>query len=199
MMSAQQLCLLCSKLEETRHIKGAILEVGVAAGFTTMFLKKYMDSAGIEKRYICIDTFAGFTKEDIAVEVSTRGKKRSDYAAAFSINSKAWFDEAMRINGIGRVESYRADAGTFEYSKLGPLAFCLCDVDLFRPTSRALPRIFDQLSPGGILIVDDCDENDYLWNGAAQAYREFIASIGLPKRIVLGKLGLIAKPGLIPN
>src|SRR5712691_8092238 len=78
-LSPACLAYLCAVIEATREVTGPILEIGCASGATTVFLNMHMDSAGIEKPYVCIDTFAGFTSADIDYEVRVRGKNNADF------------------------------------------------------------------------------------------------------------------------
>jgi SAM-dependent methyltransferase len=188
-----QLCFLCACLEEVRDLPGNFAEVGCARGHTAVFLNHYMSDRGIEKRYFAIDTFGGFVAEDVRYEVEQRGKAPG-MIAGFENNKQEWFDETLRANGIARVTSIRADVNELDLGSLGPLAFCLLDVDLYRPMSKALRELFAALVPGGILIADDCDSANPRWDGAEQAYREFCAREGFPYRVVHGKLGVIRKP-----
>jgi O-methyltransferase len=190
-MTAAQLCLLCHWLEKTKNVPGSVVEIGCSTGMTTVFLNKYMDAQGIVKDYIAVDTFSGFVGEDIRHEVRNRGKRASFYTG-FRTNKQQWFDGTMRLNGIQRVRSLAADVNQFELSRLGPIAFCLLDVDLYRPTRNALPLLFGQLSGGGILAVDDCDATNIRYDGADQAYKEFCAQMSYPQRIVSG-VGVIEK------
>ena len=57
-----------------------------------------------------------------------------------------------------------------------------------------MKELYEVLSPGGIMVVDDCDESDVLWDGADQAYKEFVKEIGQPVEIKHRKLGVIRKP-----
>jgi len=57
----------------------------------------------------------------------------------------------------------------------------------------ALPKIYQQLAPGGIIVVDDCSPGGN-WDGALQAYQEYCASASIPVDIRCGKLGLVRKP-----
>jgi SAM-dependent methyltransferase len=188
-----QLCFLCACLEETRNLPGSLAEVGCAHGYTAVFLNKYMDDREIEKRYFAVDTFGGFVAEDVQFEVERRGKAPG-LIAGFEDNRQEWFDEAMRANGIRRVQSIRADVNELDLATLGPLAFCLLDVDLYRPMTKALRELYAVLSPGGILVVDDCDPKNVRWDGADQAYREFTERERLPYQVVHRKLGVVRKP-----
>lgn len=191
--SPSQLAFLINEVSQASRHPGNFVEIGCAYGNTTVFLNKHMDHAGIERPYICIDTFDGFTEADIAHEINMRGKSPDMFAFAFRENSKGRFDATMQFNRINRVTSYQADINKFDISELGQIAFCLFDVDLYRPTAAALPMLYDQLSDGGMIIVDDCIPNNR-FDGAWQAYNEFCHKNSLPIEIVEQKLGLLRKP-----
>ena len=122
-----------------------------------------------------------------------RGKEKKAYNQ-FQVNKKEWFDQTMKDNGVTRVQSTEADVNNFDLTTLGPLSFVLLDVDLYRPIKKAMKELYEVLSPGGIMVVDDCDESDVLWDGADQAYKEFVKEIGQPVEIKHRKLGVIRKP-----
>jgi O-methyltransferase len=185
----EQLGFLVQCLNETRDVSGDVFEVGCARGHTTCFLNRHLQSSGIAKDYYCIDTFGGFTAEDVAFEVTQRGKKRSDFTA-FRSNSLKWFEYTLKQNGCRRTFCVRTDVQNFEFCR--PISFCLLDVDLYRPTISALRRIWPMLSPGGIIVIDDCKQGNQ-WDGAMQAYSEFTETEKIPPRFLLDKLGLLQK------
>jgi predicted O-methyltransferase YrrM len=194
MFNPNQLHFFVQQLDATRDVGGGILEVGCAYGATTVFLKRHMIAEGIEKRYICVDTFNGFTHADVAYERARRGKAyRYD---DFTANSKRRFERTLRLNHISGVEVERCDIHDFDVSAFAPFAFCLLDVDLYRPTAGALPRLWEALSPGGVLVVDDCDPDPYddTFDGSGAAFREFASEIEKPAHVVWGKLGVLRKP-----
>jgi SAM-dependent methyltransferase len=190
LFSPRQLQELASQLLDAK-CEGSVVEVGCSQGWTTCFLNEAMREARVERPYICIDTFRGFLKEDIHFENEKRGKKES-YEADFTLNDKKWFDTSMQRAGYKNVRSYQADAATFDYASLGPIAFCLLDLDLYRPMKRSLSSIYSCLSSGGTIVVDDC-KDDYKWDGAFQAYSEFCQERGKERDVVFGKLGIIKK------
>ena len=192
--SPSQLNFLCSCIHETRNVEGSIAEIGVARGHSTVYLNKFITDEKIEKKYYAIDTFSGFVQEDIEHEVTERGKSWSYYNASYGVNDKRWFDAAMVYNKIDRVQSIQADVNHYDLRKLGPLSFCLLDVDLYRPMIKALGELYETLSPGGIIVVDDCDEKSVLWDGSSQAYNEFMAKHNSPTEVLHTKLGIIRKP-----
>ncbi len=153
-----------------------------------------MDAEKIEKDFFCIDTFGGFLDKDIEHEACVRGKGPEFYKTSiFQLNKKEWFDETMKLNDIKRVQSIQADVSEFDFSMLGLISMCLLDVDLYIPTKNSLPHLFEALHPNGMIIVDDCDPNCQEWDGASQAYREFMDQLNQPVRIVLDKFGIIQR------
>jgi O-methyltransferase len=190
MFRPHQLAFLVSGLTGTHGLPGPIIEIGCAHGHTTVFLNKHLDDLSDTRTYICIDTFAGFTPEDIAAEVD-RGKDPGLYAFLFRAYRKRWFDRTLANNDINRVVSIEADVNAFDFGPLHDISFCLIDVDLKRPVVRSLEQILPRLAPGGMVVVDDCAPRDK-FDGALAGYLEFVEKSGYPVDIREGKLGIIA-------
>jgi predicted O-methyltransferase YrrM len=185
-----QLFFLCQCLERTRDVAGAIVEIGCAAGNSTIFLNRFMDAAGIEKEYVCIDTFAGFTKRDIDYESQVRGKSPRLYGHAWRDWSYDLFRRTMSFNGIERVKTIRADVSDYDFAGIGAIAFCLVDVDLYAPVMAALQSVYPRVPAGGCIVVDDCVA-DHKYDGARQAYLEFVTGVGIAPDFRLDKLGVV--------
>jgi hypothetical protein len=188
-----ELVFLCELLKRASAVDGPIGEVGCFRGYTTVFLNKYLDTLGSRSRYFSFDTFGGFTAEDVEFETTSRGKDRRSLEIGFSVNEQSAYDRAMRQNGCNRVESRRVDANEHDFRELEGCSFCLIDVDLYRPVLRALERIHPRCARGAIIVIDDCKANN-IYDGARQAYDEFVKAHGLESRIVLDKLGVIEIP-----
>jgi O-methyltransferase len=194
--SAQQLCFLCKCLSDTKHLSGSIAEIGCEYGHTTIFLNNYInDLIGQDRTYFAIDTFSGFTDSDVQFEFQNRSKDGLRFDD-FKENRKEWFEKTMEMSHANRVKVIQADINEFDLKSLGPLSFVLLDVDLYRPTKKALPELYDMLCPGGILIVDDCNPSQIKWDGAFQAYIEFTEAISATPRIMHNKLGILRKMSL---
>ncbi len=190
--SPQQLIFLTECVSRAASVPGCCAEVGCNRGYTSAFLSRFMEESGITKDYYAIDTFSGFISDHVDHEVKARGKSES-IRFKMADNKKSWFDRSMEVTGIKGLTAIQADAAAFDYSSIAPIAFCLLDVDLYVPIAKALPRIYENLSPGGIIVVDDCAPNQ-AWDGALQAYDEFVETENLPHDVRHGKLGLIEKP-----
>jgi predicted O-methyltransferase YrrM len=194
MYSPAELCFLSQSLADLHSVPGAVVEAGCAYGATTVWLSKAMTERGISRDYYAIDTFCGFTEDQIAYERQHRAKPEATaqmIRATFCDNRQDWFDKSMALHGVA-VRSIEGDVETLDFQPLGPIAFCLVDVDLYLPIKTALPRIYDVMSPGGLIVVDDCWP-DEKWDGAFQAYLEFTDSRRIRPEIVGRKLGLIRR------
>jgi len=181
---------LADLLTSVADVSGNIVEVGALRGATTIWLNKVMNAAGNDGHYYAIDTFSGFVESHVLHEAQQRAKDGDRIRSHFLANSQKWFDKSMQLNGIDRVTSICGDAATLDYTSMGQLSFVLVDVDIYIPVLESLKRITPLMSKGGIIVVDDCKDN-HLWDGAYQAYREHVASLGQSPEIINDKLGII--------
>ncbi|MFT5105475.1 MAG: O-methyltransferase [Pseudoalteromonas tetraodonis] len=190
-----ELWYLCECIGRGLRAEGSFLEIGCARGATTVFLNRHLDNeleknpSLDDKAYHCIDTFSGFRDAQVSFEIEQRSKRGADYSD-YALNDKKWFDQMLVRNRISRVTTHEADAAEFDYGELGNLAFVLLDVDLYLPTKSALEKIYPLLGKGGILIVDDC-KPDNKYDGAEQAFREFVSENDIDSSIEFGKFGVI--------
>ena len=100
------------------------------------------------------------------------------------------FDRTMRHLGL-EVESIQADICTLEPDRLPErVAVCLMDVDLAVPIREGLEKVWPRLAPGGLILVDDCDE-DTDWKGARVGYGEFVRANDMPERYTPSGLGIV--------
>jgi len=187
----QQLMFLCQVVSDTANVSGNIAEIGCAHGYTTLFLNRYIDGLRCApKTYFAIDTFSGFAPDDVEFEVRVRYKAREMYDA-FRDNSVDAFRASMVRASAKRVTAIQADVNHFDLRTLGEVAFAIVDVDLYRPVSKALPELYESVTPGGVIVVDDCNPTNFYWDGAYEAYQKFVKSINRRPEIVHGKLGVI--------
>ena len=192
----RQLAALVTLVDEARRVPGDLLEIGCFVGATTVFLNQHLRSEGDVRRYVCIDTFSGFTSDDVAFEEQTRGKHLDEVQreCLFGMNDQRWFDYTMRLNGFTNVTTLRGDIKTVTLSAHArSIAFALLDVDLYQPTRAALEQVWPLMASGGVVVIDDCHA-DHAFDGARQAWCEFIAAQGLPDEIVGQKLAVVRKP-----
>ena len=190
-LQVSQLCAIANALSATAGSEGSVVEIGVARGMTTVFLNTYLDELKDRRRYLAIDTFSGFTPEDVEHEVAHRGKPRKAYFG-FTYNDASVFRRNMAHLGFGRVEVLPLDVNRLRPEQLGAVSVALLDVDLYRPTLHALEVAYEMLEPGGYIFVDDVSAGN-VYDGADQAFAEFTNRLGLPALRVGEKCGVIRK------
>ncbi len=190
-MSVAQLNFITNTIEAIKN-DGAVLEIGVGGGSTSVIINIFMKQKGIKRPFYAIDTFSGFTKEDADFEKNNRGK--TDNYLGYRSNSKKWYSKTLIAHGIESAHVFQSDAKQFDYAEIGSIAFCLLDVDLYKPVESILPRLYENIVPGGVIIVDDCALEESLYDGAGEAYRAFCSKMGIAKELVHDKLGIIRKP-----
>jgi O-methyltransferase len=169
-------------------VPGAILEVGCFRGASTVAAYRMLRETGAERRYVCVDTFAGFVEEQFEEDV-LHGTPE-DFRAGFAANPKNVFERTMRHFGFP-VEAIQADICTIDDELLPQqVSVCLMDVDLAVPIRDGLEKVVPLLAPGGIALVDDCDEGTE-WRGARVGYQEYVQAHGLPERYTPGGFGIV--------
>ena len=159
------------------------MEVGCFFGGTAAIASRMMKNLGISKRYVAIDTFTGFVPDhfdrDAAQGVSE--KRRDDFRA-----DEQTVRRLLLFWGAPDVEVLKADVATLDDNELpDSISLALVDVDLEIPTYEGLRRVTPRLSPGGLVLVDDCNEGAE-WTGAKRGYQRFVQDQGLPERYHLG-------------
>ena len=186
-----ELVAMIELIEGSRAGGGAIAEVGVAKGDTSLFLLEHLKSVGDQRELMLFDTFSGFTQESIDVEVEERGKP-AEYFDKFRYGDEARFQRHLTKAGHTHFRTIKGDAAKYDWESLGPLGAMLLDIDLYAPTIAILEQVFPLLVDGGGIVVDDCLENT-AWDGSLQAYQEFTAAHGLPFERVGRKGAVIRK------
>jgi len=189
-MTIAQLNFITSELKNIKA-DGAVLEIGVGGGATSVVINTFMQQESIKRDFYAVDTFEGFMKDDIDFERENRNK--IDSYLGYQTNSETWYLKTLAAHGIEKANVIQSDAKQVDYQRFAPLAFCLLDVDLYKPVEAVLPRLYDVLAPGGTIIIDDCATQASLYDGAGEAYRNFCAKIGIVPELVHQKLGVIRK------
>ena len=187
-----QLAALIGVLDQGLRVPGSVVEVGCAYGHTTVLMAKHLAARSEVRRQICVDTFSGFTSEDATFEIEHRGKT-VDYSTLYADVTMETFRRNLANNGVVGVEAIVADVNDFDFDRVGPVAFAFIDVDLYRPMKRAITECYDRLSPGGVIACDDCTTRLEAYDGALQAYTEFVEERGLPTEIIEGAMGILRR------
>ncbi len=188
-----QLATLICEIERLKETNGAIIEIGVARGLTTRFLCEHMKKSGITQTpYYALDTFGSFIQEDMDYEIDQRGRRKGQFTGHFGYNDFATWQKNFR--DFPFVKAIQADCSTFDYASTAPIKLAFLDVDLYLPTQKALPMIYQNLVTDGIILVDDVQDGT-MYDGAYQSYMEFCKQNGIEPQIIGNKCGIIRKLG----
>ncbi len=187
-MDEAQLDDYLQALEQRARLDGTVLEVGCFRGATTVVACQKLRDLGAEKRYVCVDTFAGFVEEQFQTDVE-HGTPES-FRSGFAENPREMFDRIMRHFDFP-VESIHADICALDPERLpAAVSVCLMDVDLAVPIREGLAIVLPRMVEGGIILVDDCDAGTN-WRGARVGYQEFVTAHGLPERYTDSGFGIV--------
>lgn len=187
-----ELSAMIGLIDATRDTGGAIVEIGVARGDTSVFLLEHLRTTGDPRNLVLVDTFAGFTPTSVDYEVENRGKRAVELSD-YSYGSARIFNYGLARLGYTNYRIIESDCSKVDWKEIGPIGAVFLDVDLYLPTAVTLEALWPQIVPGGGVVLDDCVEPAWC-DGALQAYREFIDRHGLPFVRVGGKGALLRKP-----
>jgi O-methyltransferase len=191
-LKPERLYAYLDALWHRRELEGAVVEVGCYLGGTAAIAYQLLRRTGNRKRYVCVDTFGGFVEAHFArdVELGTPEHCRRHFAE----NSVELVRRLLRSYGCEEIELVQADVTRLAPERLPErIAVSLVDVDLEVPVYEALCRIVPRLSPGGIVLVDDCGSDDG-YAGARSGYARFAQENGVPERYFLG-MGVLEHVG----
>lgn len=177
-------------IEATRYvissgIEGDVVECGVWRGGSMQTVALVLKSLDISDRDIHLfDTFEGMPPpgtEDLRFDGETAGTLLEKGARSQPIWAYATLDDVREgMREIG----YPADRVHFHpglVEKTIPsqapdkISVLRLDTDWYASTIHELDHLYDRLTPGGVLIIDDYG----YWRGSRQATDEFIAKRGL--------------------
>jgi hypothetical protein len=183
-LGTDRLYLYLDALWRARALPGAVVEIGCFQCATSAWAFRFLQSIDTPRPYVCVDTFRGFPGEQFDNDVRL-GTKRS-HRAGFSANSPELVRRLLDQWKCQAIQLVQADVVAMPAMALpDAIAVALIDVDLETPTLAALEKVYARLVPHGIILVDDCAEND-MFRGARVAYRRFVEDHQLPERYVFG-------------
>ncbi len=156
-----------------RDVPGAVVECGTARGGSAALMGLALARARARRPLWVFDTFDGIPPPtdgdpDFHIARSYTGHFRGELAEV-----RALFDRL----GIG--EDVRLVKGLFQdtlpAADVGPIAVLHVDGDWYESVKVCLEQLYERVSPGGIVQIDDYGH----WDGARRATDEFLAALGL--------------------
>lgn len=176
-------------LIDTMALDGDIVEVGCYLGGTAAVSAKMMKNLNCSRSYRVYDTFNGFTKAQWNVDAA-KGVT-SDVRNDFSSNSPQLTRWVLDKHGGKDVAIHQGDIGSISDTDLpAKISACLLDVDLTEPIYLGLARLYPRLQEGGMILIDDCDDEG--WYRAKLGYERYMSEISQSPTYKFG-MGLLKK------
>lgn len=182
---------------EMGRIEGAVIECGVASGgnFATMMLGVISKTEKPKRKFYGFDSFEGIQLAGSKdTEQAGIGKITHDTnidpkellkSSGITVHSKKDLEGSLKSWGLSDecdielVEGWVQNTITEAKVKdVGKIAILRLDMDIYDPTLHALNMLYDNISEGGVIIIDD-------WNlkGVQVAVEEFWQSRGIQPEI----------------
>lgn len=171
----------------TRPIDGDVVECGVWRGGSSMAAALALKSVGDTGRGLWLfDTFEGMTRpssDDVSIQSGQAAMdkwmqtKTGDDASDWCWASVEDVRSNMERTGYPR-DRIRMIKGKVEETLLVPtnlpdrIAILRLDTDWYESTKTELETLFERLTPGGVMILDDYGT----WAGARKAVDEFLTT-----------------------
>jgi O-methyltransferase len=183
MIGLERLNQFHSALEiiEEEKIPGNILEAGVWRGGAVIFAAQFLNVWQIEGRSVyAADSFQGLPRPEKEFPADNGDVHHNyDFLSVSLEEVKENFSSYLVPTENGNVvfvEGFFAES--LQNLDCGPLAILRMDGDMYSSTIHTLDSLFDKVSPGGFVIVDD-----WFLPGARAAVKDFLSSRNLTLEI----------------
>lgn len=172
-----QYCNNLLLLERFHSVQGCVVECGVWRGGMIAGMARIM---GPERRYFLFDSFEGLPK---AAEVDGEDALRWQLANTVDDcrTEESYARRAMEISGAHEFEVvkgwFRDTLPVYDFGDR--IAVLRLDADWYSSTAECLNFLYEKVTPGGLIIVDDY----YVWDGCSKAIHGFLSVNKLSDRI----------------
>ncbi|MBV8166506.1 MAG: TylF/MycF family methyltransferase [Alphaproteobacteria bacterium] len=137
-------------------VPGDLIETGVWRGGGTIFMRGFLAAHDVTDRRVWVaDSFEGLPKPTLAEDAQSNLSKEVAPFLAISLDEvKALFERyGLLDDQVQFLKGWFRD--TLPGAPIERLALLRLDGDLYESTMDALVPLYDKLSPGGFVIVDD--------------------------------------------
>lgn len=162
-------------------VPGDLIETGVWRGGVTILMRGILGAWGETDRQVWVaDSFEGLPAPNVEDYPDDEGHDLSDVATLMvgADQVRANFERyALLDDRVRFLEGWFAD--TLPPAPIEQLAVLRLDGDLYESTMDALVPLYDKVSPGGFVIVDDYGA----WEPCRKAVDDFRAERGITDQI----------------
>lgn len=159
MIGLRRLASLRACVEDVlaRGVPGDLIETGAWRGGATIYMRAILAAHGDGRRRVWVaDSFAGLPPPDPARYPHDAGSRLHDFpqlAVPLEQVRENFRRYGLLDDRVRFLPGWFRD--TLAAAETGPLAVIRLDGDLYESTIVALEALYDRLSPGGYLVVDD--------------------------------------------
>ncbi|MDQ6941168.1 MAG: TylF/MycF family methyltransferase [Candidatus Eremiobacteraeota bacterium] len=172
-----------------RNVPGDLIETGVWRGGATIFMRAILAALGDTQRSVWVaDSFEGLPEPDAErFPLEARAHKSAVMKQGYAHFAASLEDVRANFAAFGllddRVKFLKGwFKDTLPTAPIERLAVIRLDGDYYESTMDGLTNLYDKLSPGGYVIVDDYGED--AWTYCRQAVDEFRAARGCTDPLV---------------
>jgi O-methyltransferase len=164
-----------------RGVPGCVVECGVWRGGMSAGLAAIL---GPGRTYYLCDSFEGLPPAAEIDGLAARQWQNSPDGPNYHDNCRAALETAKEAMALTGAPSVRFIPGWFNATlpdlKLdAPIALLRLDGDWYESTMTCLENLYDQVAPGGLILIDDY----YTWDGCSRAVHDFLSRRKAVERI----------------
>lgn len=171
-------------VDKYRHVEGAIVECGTWRGGSIAGMSTVL--ADQNRKYYIYDSFEGLpdaTAEDGQAAVDYQNDTTHPHYFDNCTAEMAYVQNAMKIAQVNP-DNITITQGWFidtlpHFDKNEKIAILRMDGDFYDSTMQCFDYLYDQVVPGGLIIIDDY----FPWDGCVRAIYDFMSKRGLADRI----------------
>lgn len=139
------------------RIPGDIIECGVHMGGSIMLIEYTLIECGeTDRRVLALDTFTGFVSRSAELDVDLRTGKDACIVEATPADFSAPSTANMTSAGYNGLNIIKGDVlKTIPSLDVSTISLLRCDTDTHETTAFELEHLYDRVTPGGVVIIDD--------------------------------------------
>ena len=169
-----------ARLIERTGLQGAFVECGVWKGGCIATMAWVAKQANSNRSIWLFDSFEGLP-EPTEKDPLKGWNHVGDYAAPQEVAEQLLFSK-LKINrdNVHIVKGWFQDTLPACKDEIGPISILRLDGDLYESTKCCLEHLYEQVVPGGYVIIDDYG----CWEGCRIATDEFLENIDVELQII---------------
>jgi O-methyltransferase len=170
-----------SLAEKISQLEGCVVECGVWKGG---MIAGMADILGPKRKYYLFDSFEGLPKaQEIDGKAATQWQENVQSPGYYN-NCSASEEFARQAMTLSNAENFILKNGWFEntlpsFQLKDEIVLLRLDADWYDSTKICLDYLFDSVTAGGLIILDDY----YAWDGCSKAIHDFLSLNSKTERI----------------